>query len=291
MLSFPKLGQYGRLGNQLFQYAFLRTAAQRLKTQFFCPQWDGDHIFLLRDEQERVSKPSGILHFFDPDPEPGFSPQALLVQDNTEIQGYFQSENYYPDKPLVRQWYTFRDEIVDEVQTAYGDLLAQGCTSLSLRTGDYSGLRQYFPLYPLFYYRKALRVLNPQGPILVFCDRPDRAKEFFEPLQAQNLIFVNDLGDRQQLYLITQCRMNVITNSTYSWWGAWLNAHPDRIVVAPAAWCRPGIPTAHRNILCDDWIKVEGTRPLWDNFHIWRLRHPAETFQRIMERRRQQGEK
>ena len=50
MLSFSKLGNYGRLGNQLFQYAFLRMTARRLGTQFFCPKWDGDDIFNLNDE-------------------------------------------------------------------------------------------------------------------------------------------------------------------------------------------------------------------------------------------------
>lgn len=98
MISFSKLGNYGRLGNQLFQYAFLRTSAQRLGTQFFCPQWDGDSIFNLQDEDERATEPVGIVHYFDPSPEAGFTSEALLIGDNTEIQGFFQSEKFYSNR-------------------------------------------------------------------------------------------------------------------------------------------------------------------------------------------------
>src|SRR4028119_1267925 len=100
MISFSNLGNYGRLGNQLFQYAFLRTTARRLGTQFFCPKWDGDELFNLNDEGERASEPSGIIHHFDAHPQPGFTSEALSIGDHTEIQGYFQSEKYFLDKQL-----------------------------------------------------------------------------------------------------------------------------------------------------------------------------------------------
>ena len=64
MISFSNLGNHGRLGNQLFQYAFLRTTAARLGTEFYCPQWDGDEIFDLHDREERVAMPSGITKNF-----------------------------------------------------------------------------------------------------------------------------------------------------------------------------------------------------------------------------------
>lgn len=279
MISFSKLGSYGRLGNQLFQYAFLRTTAQRLGTQFFCPKWDGDSIFALGDEHERVDRSSGIVHYFDPTPQAGFAPEALSIRDNTEIQGYFQSEKYYPDKQLVRKWYTFRDEIVDAVTKRYRDVPLQECVSFSLRIDDdyaNAGFRRGYPLYPLSYYKKALRVLNDQGPILVFADRPDRAREFFQPLKNRELIFVDDLNGPQQLYLMTQCRANVITNSTFAWWGGWLNRHPKKTVVAPTVWCRSGM-SINKDTLCDDWVKVPGTIPIWDHLVMWKIRYPFST--------------
>jgi len=285
MISFPKLGSYGRLGNQLFQYAFLRLTAQRLKTQFFCPKWDGDDIFDLQDESERTSAPLGIIHYYDAHPGVGFSPDAFSIQDNTEILGFFQSEKFYSDNQLVRKWYTFRDEIVTEAEKLYGNILKQDCVSFSLRIDkDYGSTREYFPLYPLFYYQNALSIVKPSGVILVFADRPDLAKDFFQPLKGQELIYVDNLNPAQQLYLMTRCRANVITNSTFAWWGGWLNSHPDPMVVAASAWCRPGVPNQITDILCDDWVKIPGTIPVWDHFQMWRVRHPIATIRRIQKR-------
>jgi hypothetical protein len=234
---------------------------------------------VLRDEDERADTPSGIVHHFDSGSQAGFGCEALTIGDNTEIQGYFQSEKYYPDKQLVREWYTFRSEIVAEVEKRYGGIPPQKCASFSLRIDDdFANVhyRRGFPLYPLSYYSKALRAIDTKGPILVFSDRPDRAREFFQPLQNRELIFVDDLNGPQQLYLMTQCRANVITNSTFAWWGAWLNARPERTVVAPSAWCRPGTSIT-RDILCDDWVKVPGTIPVWDHLIMWKIRHPFST--------------
>jgi hypothetical protein len=286
MISFSNLGNYGRLGNQLFQYAFLRITARRLGTKFFCPKWDGDEIFNLNDEGERASEPSGIIHHFDADPQVGFTSEALSIGDHTEIQGYFQSEKYYSDKGLVREWYTFNNEIVTEVEKLYGDILQRDCVSFSLRLDtDYGSIREKLPLYPLSYYKKSLSAINPQGPILVFSDRPDLAREFLRDFQGQELIFIDNLNAPQQLYLMTRCRANTITNSTFAWWGAWLNAHPRKMVVAPAAWCRPGIRIPiYGDILCDDWVKLSGTHPILDRCLVWRIRHPVSTVNRIWNR-------
>ena len=102
MISFLKLGNYGRLGNQLFQYAFIRTTANRLGTEFCCPRWDGDDFFDLHDSNTRIASPSGITNKFDPGPQAGFNAEALKILNNTEIQGFFQSEKYYTDKETVR---------------------------------------------------------------------------------------------------------------------------------------------------------------------------------------------
>jgi len=288
MISFSKLGNYGRLGNQLFQYAFIRTTAARLGTQFYCPKWDGDDFFSLRDADERATVSSGITKSFDPGEQAGFIAEALEVDDNTEIQGFFQSEKYYPDNEVVRDWYTFREQIAAPVDKSYSADYLREVVSLSLRIDtDYANTREYFPLAPISYYQNALKKVDAKAPLLVFADRPDLAREFFKPLGVRDLRFVTDLGAAQQLYLMTQCRANVITNSTFAWWGAWLNRRPDKSVIAPNEWCRPGVPNAISEILCDDWIKVRATIPVWDNFQVWRFRHPIATIQRVQAKRRQ----
>ena len=279
---------YGRLGNHLFQYAYVRSAARRLRTQFYCPPWDGDAIFELHEGDERALAPAGLTARFDADPEPGFTPDAMRVGDNTEVSGFFQSERYYPDKDAVRRWYSFKEAIADTVRTRHADLDPGTAVSVSLRIDqDYGGTREYFPLYPLSYYEAGLRAVGAVGPVLVFADRPDLAREFFRPLKGHELRFVSGLNGPEQLFAMSQCRANVITNSTFAWWGAWLNQRPDRVVVAPREWTRPGVGQDVRGILCDDWVKVRGTIPLWDSLQVWRLRHPMQTWKRVIGRRSQ----
>ena len=285
MISFSKLGNYGRLGNQLFQYAFLRVTARRIGTQFYCPEWDGDNIFVLNDDLERATTCSGITNYFDADPQAGYLPSAMGIIDNTEIRGFFQSERYYNDKNLVRDWYTFKPEISIKVEKLYGEILENDCISISLRLdADYNNTREYFPLYPISYYEDAIEIIQPKGNILVFADRPDLARKFLKGKVAHKMIFVDNLTAPEQLYLMTLCRANTITNSTFSWWGAWLNRRADKRVIAPATWCRPGVPNPVDDILCDDWIKLRCTRPIFDHFQVWRIRHMRETISRLTKR-------
>jgi hypothetical protein len=286
MISFSKLGNYGRLGNQLFQYAFLRATAERLNTRYYCPKWDGDNIFYLNDDDMRVQQLIETQHFFDANPEAGFTEKAMQIQDFTEIQGFFQSEKYYPNKQQVRDWYTFKSDLVEAVQAKYQDILAKDYISISLRLdSDYGSTREYFPLYPVSYYKKGLAIVKPKDHVLVFADKPNLAKQFLKSLEKEyQFVYVEQLSGPQQLYLMTQCRANVITNSTFSWWGAWLNRHPQKKVVCASDWVRAGVRNPIRDILCEDWIKIAGTHPLFDHFQIWRIRHPMATFKRIMNR-------
>ena len=285
MIAFTRLGQYGRLGNQLFQYAFLRETARRLGVPFHCPTWEGDDIFDLGDADLRLPQPEGLTQHFGPIAEAGFCESALLVTDHTDIEGFFQSERYYADKAEVRRWYRFRRDVVEAVASKFDVMLAANSVSVSLRIdGDYANTREFFPLYPLAYYRRAYARLAEARPVLVFADRPDLARQFFSPWRDVDLHFVEGLSGAEQLCLMTHCRANIITNSTFAWWGAWLNSHAEARVYCPDSWCRPGVPRPIRDILSTEWQPVPATLPVWDHFQTWRLRHPVTTAQRVLRR-------
>jgi Glycosyl transferase family 11 len=290
LLSFSKLGRYGRLGNQLFQYAYLRTQAERLGTTFYCPSWDGDDLFDLDDAGVREASARDIRHQFNANPHAGYWPEACRIGDHTEIEGYFQSERYYPDAARVRHWYRFLEPLVGSVR-ARADLPALNeSASLSLRIdGDYGSTREYWPLYPLSYYRRAIEALGHDGPIVVFADNIALARTFFAPMAAREWRFIEGFNGPEQLFLMTQCKANVITNSSFAWWGGWLNQRPGRTVVAPSHWCRPGVPNAPADILAFDWVAVRGTMPVWDHFQMWRLRHPIATARRVIARLKHAG--
>lgn len=285
MISFSKLGSYGRLGNQLFQYAFLRTTAERLGVSFYCPTWGGDELFDLNDSGLRSAEPEGIFIDFDSHPEAGYDTGALNILDHTEIQGFFQSEKYFQDKMRVRSWYQFKSSIVAAVHEKFDIAHVESAVSFSARLDDdYGSTREFFPLYPVSYYMKAYDLLGGREAIYVFADRPDLAKIFFAPMGHADIHFVEGIPAGQQLYLMTRCRANVITNSTFSWWGAWLNKNRPASVVAAAEWCRTGVPRDISNIICSDWTVLRATVPVWDHFQMWRLRHPISTLRRTVTR-------
>lgn len=287
MIAFSKLGNYGRLGNQLFQYAFLRDRAQRLGVQFWCPEWEGDQIFDLADQNLRASSPSGLYKKYNQSGGAGYTESALHIRDNTDIEGYFQSNRYYADEDAVRKWFSFKDEVKFSALKKYPDIDFSFALSLSLRLdSDYAATREFFPLYPLNYYQKSLGFFNKSGVVLVFADRLDLAREFLNKLPASDrFIYMEGLNPHEQLYLMSICgRGNIITNSTFAWWGAYLNLCKSARVVAPLEWCRPGVPVPIRGILPDDWCAVRSLRPIWDNFQLWRIRHPFATVKRILTR-------
>lgn len=270
MISFSKLGQYGQLGNQMFQYAFLRSMAHRLGVKFYCPEWTGDEIFLLNDDQERDYSPcNSKKQFIEPKGEPWFSEAALEISDETDVLGYFQSEKYFLGKDEIRKWYTFREDIT-AVKDCYKDIDFERSVSISVRLGDYEYLRDLFPSYTLKYYTNALKHIPDPEHILIFSDKPKLARKYFEKIDNQNLIYIEKTSI-EELYLISICRNNIITNSTFSWWGAWLNKHPDKRVIAPMQWFRPGRRKQYCHLSCSEgWQQIHATRRLLDDYWIWR---------------------
>jgi hypothetical protein len=135
MISFKSLGKSGRLGNQLFQYAFLRTTARRLGVKFYCPEWLGDKIFKLNDAEERASECAGIDKEYVPFNNCGFTLEALHIQDGTNIDGFFQSEKYF-DRETVRRWYAFKEELFVSIEEKYACVDFAESTGIHLRFGD-----------------------------------------------------------------------------------------------------------------------------------------------------------
>jgi hypothetical protein len=260
VISFPSLGRRGRLGNQLFQYAFLRSTAQRLGTRFHCPEWMGDRVFHLNDADERAEARPLAKRYRQSRTDVGFDPRARRIEDDTEISGFFQSARNF-DEPVVRRWYRFRDEAVAEVAARFAHLDLSDSVGLHLRFGDKrSDLRFYLPRPR--YYLDALARLPRRSHILVFSDDPARSLEYLPRLPAHAL-FVTGNEPYEDLCLMSRCRDFVSSPSTLSWWGAWLNPRPDKLVIAPVEGVlRPGARAVSTDYWPEGWIRMRSLAPL-----------------------------
>lgn len=257
MISFSRLGHLGRLGNQLFQYAFLRLHARRLSVPFYCPEWIGDSIFHLDDDAERALIPEAIRHrYAEPAGRPGFHPSSLAVGDGTDLRGYFQTERYL-DRNTVRRWYRFKAWKVAAVQERFKHVDFSNCAGLHLRLGDFAtSQRENYYVPNRRYYEEGLRLVARNQQVLVFSDDIPQARAFLGPMGA-SCLFVEGNEAFEDLYLQTLCRDFICGPSTFCWWGAWLNAHPDKVIVAPREGpFRPGSHRENEDFWPEDWVQV-----------------------------------
>ena len=277
MISHKNLLNNGRLGNQLFNYAFLRTTARQLGVKFYCPEWMGDSIFLLKDEGERAEESLGIdKSYREPDSYFGLNQDALRIEDGTEIvRGYFQTEKYFHDKEEIRKWYTFREEKIASVKEKYKHIDFSKSVGLHLRFGDKMTNPEYFLKYyiaPPKYYTYALSKVKHKENVSVFSDNINLSKKHLRDLQS-NIIYMDENKDYEDLYLMSQCHDFVCSTSTLSWWGAWLNNYSDKTVVVPKEGpVRPDAPTKNDDFWPEGWIQIKALRGALDSYRIMSFR-------------------
>ena len=276
MIAFTRLGSYGLLGNQLFQYAYVRTMARRLGVPFYCPPWEGDRVFALDDGAERAAAAGELRSRYVQEPRNcGWSPSAATVPDGTDVLGFFQSERYFDDPEAVRRWYRLTAPLERTVEEKARRLGVDEAVGLHVRLGDKT--RPPNSLVgvsaPPAYYRRALARLGAgRVPLVVFSDDPAGARRRLGEVGA-GASFVAGNADYEDLHLMARCRHLVCAPSTLSWWGAWLGERPGRVVVAPREWLRPGCGVACRDVTCARWIELP-TRRVRDHY-VWQaLRHP-----------------
>lgn len=273
MLSFSQLNNEVRLGNQMFRYAFLRSKAKELGVKFYCPSWRGDLLFNLRDEAEReITPPTDITNYFLQDKRnPGFDPKAMSIGDKTEIMGAFQSEKYYPQPHLVRQWFSFNPDKIQDIAKQYENFDFSDSVGMHLRFQDVVGQLKRPPMRKK-YYEKALSCISFPKNILIFSDDIVRANNLLSGLNISsntNLHYIKNNKDYEDLYLMTKCQHFICSFSSFCWWGAWLGPQNDRVVVYPQEGpYRPGYPNKSLDTCCENWISLPSLRGILDDYRL-----------------------
>lgn len=264
MISFSCLGDYGRFGNQLFQYAHLRTQAKRLGTKFYCPPWLGNEIFDLKEEGEKTSSFSPRFYYKEPDFMHGFHNDAIEILDETEICGFFQSEKYFSRTDALL-WFTFKEGIFDMVREKYKHLDFNNSTAIHIRLGDYHSPQMTFYTPKKSYFEKALTLTQHKKHLLVFSDDPTRAKKHLGTI-ADNLTFIEGNAAHEDFYLMTLCKDIICSPSSFSWWAAYLNRHLDKTIIVPERWFLPGAKSKNDDIFVDGWIRIKGHSSFFSHF-------------------------
>jgi hypothetical protein len=183
------------------------------------------------------------------------------------LDGYFQSERYFhSQRPLILETFCFPDLSHDAPNAA---LLQQirGTESVSVhvRRGDYvkfAVTNSFHGTCSPAYYQRAIDLVRrkvPEARFFFFSDEPDWVKENLAgPDLNASVISINTGKDSwKDMGLMSFCKHNIIANSSFSWWGAWLNRNEDKIVVGPEKWFRSTDPFYDtRDLLPEEWIKL-----------------------------------
>lgn len=283
---------YGGLGNQMFQYAFGKNFSIHYKipiilditSLFQYRKYELDIFKLdvnfatkedlfLFDRRNLSLKQRVLFKIKDGFLKPWyiFENEGLelftfpdKVPKNVMISGHWQSEYYLKNiESAIRRDFLF-PSITKESNKIVSSLIHQtNSVSLHIRRGDYlwDQTNKVHGVLPLEYYRHSIqyireKVKNPD--FYIFSDDEEWVKE---NLAIEGKVYFITGNENTQAYvdmqLMSYCKHNIIANSTFSWWGAWLNGHAGKIVLAPRQWfADPAKNSLHENMVPKEWIRL-----------------------------------
>lgn len=257
----------GGLGNQMFQWAFARKMSIEyglelfLDLSFFENQYfngvqrnfelDKFGFPIKKTQELKISDLRNMKFRTIPD-KFEYIEIFLDPNENYYFDGYWQSEKYFKD---------FSDEIISNfsvpieskkyISSLYPDL--DQTLSIHVRRSDYLLSNGYHPIQDIKYYDSALEKLGVERKILVFSDDLDWCKS---NLKYPRIGFCDHPSDLVQLWIMSMCHSNIIANSSFSWWAAWLNQNPNKQVIAPKNWFGPKTNLSSKDIIPDGWIII-----------------------------------
>ena len=278
----------GGLGNQLFQYSAARSLADRLNVNLGLDtrEYNADSPFEMGLKHFNIRaelNPKGLIkhkkngfskYILDialgnhknvyKETNLGFNNLFHSLPNKTYLKGYWQSEKYFENN----QKKIFKDLQIIALQSKKNIKISENISktnsvSLHIRRGDYvtnSAYNMKHGTCSLDYYKKSVdflsKSLNKNFTIFAFSDDPEWVfKNLKLPMDIQFIEHNSSKKNYEDLRLMSQCNHNIIANSSFSWWGAWLNKSPKRTIISPKKWY------ADKNIksidiIPNNWVKI-----------------------------------
>jgi hypothetical protein len=254
----------GGLGNLMFQIASMASFAQMTNSTLaftnFQKQADeycsiGRTTFLKYPEtifanlNYDINYTSEIQRVYYEEAEYWKELDFLLKEENYYLKGYFQNHNFF-NRDFARSIFQFN--YVNDYDE-YNDLLTkENCLSLHVRRGDYVHIQHELPCQTIEYYQNAVEELGDYEHLFIFSDDQEWCKNNFN-FKNSTVVNANEIASMQ---MMTMCQKHVISNSTFSWWGAYLSNSND--VILPLKWFGPAVtnPRPINHYKLDKWTSI-----------------------------------
>jgi hypothetical protein len=245
----------GGLGNQLFQYATTRNAAIKHECEFY---FDTSYFektkngYLCLDKFDNAQLKfwkgkCGLPKFTD-----DFNFKE--IPDHVYLTGWWQSEKYFKDiRDTLLEELDFSRQIKKYIIKKYPEIRENSVT-MHIRRGDYVLKTDQYVMQTFDYYKSAYEYLNDKNiKIFILSNDIPWCKE---NLKFDNICYVEENNDIIDLCIMSMCNHNIISNSTFSWWGAWLNNNLYQTVIAPLKWFGPAMQINDSDIVPENWTKI-----------------------------------
>jgi hypothetical protein len=284
------VGLGGRLGNQMFQYAAGKALATRLDAALSLEGYGQDsakksrvqilesfglkveftavrsrRMDKLRIKLARMGWPvhlRGLPIYVEPHFH--FDPSFETVQGGRYLVGGWQSPRYFEEiRDRLLDDFSFKRDMSERAAKTWRAISESPCSvAVHVRRGDYVENPRILSRHGMCgrdYYEAAMNMIRGEQAdctFFVFSDDVERVESEFSGMK--DLIFVRGNSQEEDLHLMSSCRHNIIANSTYSWWAAWLNQHPDKWVIAPRRWFGPELMAKinTKDLFPADWRQI-----------------------------------
>jgi len=285
MLAFNHIGNLGRLGNQMFEYAALRGIASRHQYDWCIPPFNlsGIENYSLHKcfKLEAVNEKNlAVKEDFSYVQEKFFHFDVDLFKncpDNVSLYGFFQTEKYFNHiSSDIRKDFTFLDEYLKPCEEMISQYHGMEPIMLHVRRGDpnlidsrgfkwsYTQCSDQHPPQPIEYYEEALKYFDNDQPVIIFSDSPEWCKK--QELFDSDRFLISEPTEKYpdgsytpyiDLCLMSLCSHAIIANSSLSWWGAWLQNNPNKKVICPKMWFGPSYADKNtEDLYVDNWIVI-----------------------------------
>ena len=246
----------GRLGNYLFQIATTYSLALDNEDDVI---YDAEKSVIVHNHVSTymdnilTNIPFGDVVSESEYQEPHFHYSPIPYTKNLKLNGYYQSEDYFShNRDKILELFSFKSDLINE---KYGEILNTKTCAIHVRRGNYLTLPNHHPVCTFDYYQQAISLMPKDCNFIVFSDDLEWCKNNFKGIDRK-FYFIEGNTDYIDLLLMSKCDNNIIANSSFSWWGAWLNTSKSKLVVAPNKWFGNAINHNTNNLIPKTWIKL-----------------------------------
>jgi len=260
----------GGLGNMLFQIAAGYSFAIKNNTELCFINLEEHLEYLNNDSTHQVNLKHAFeylkLNQFSNKKTVNKQPQKytvssfpfeyfnLIPKNDSLIEDFFQSEKYFLDnEKAIKNDFKATDEIKEMLNKF--DFFSYRTTAIHVRRGDYINFNQFHHVQSIEYYQKAIDLTKDfTEKFIIFSDDIQWCKNNFK---GNKFIFIENQKDYIELYMMANCQNNIISNSSFSWWAAWLNENKNKVIIAPQKWFGPALNyLSEKDIIPEQWIKI-----------------------------------